>query len=86
MLRHAIAFKPLNLLEPWPIKGMFDAICCRNVMIYFDEPTKARLQARLAERLVPGGTMYIGHSERLSDNVAPMFRYVGRTTFQKIAA
>jgi chemotaxis protein methyltransferase CheR len=39
-------------------------IFCRNVMIYFDQPTKERLVARLAQALVPGGFLYIGHSER----------------------
>ena len=85
-IRRAISFLPLNLLGEWPIKGQFDAIFCRNVMIYFDEPTKARLQARLADRLAPGGTLYIGHSERLSANVAPRFQLVGRTIFHKVAA
>ena len=68
------------------MKGQFDAIFCRNVMIYFDEPTKERLQTRLADHLVPGGFLYIGHSERLSNSVAPRFACVGRTTFQKVTA
>ncbi len=86
LLRERCAFLKLNLLEQWPINGLFDAILCRNVMIYFDEPTKERLQTRLADRLVPGGFLYIGHSERLSASVAPRFTCVGRTTFQKVAA
>ncbi|MGT2513006.1 CheR family methyltransferase [Sphingomonas panni] len=55
VLRDGIAFKPLNLLGEWPFKGRFDTIFCRNVMIYFDEPTKERLLARFAERLEVGG-------------------------------
>jgi chemotaxis protein methyltransferase CheR len=86
MLRDAIAFRPLNLLGEWPIKGRFDAIFCRNVMIYFDEPTKARLQARLAERLEVGGMLYIGHSERLVGAVERKFQFVGRTAYLKVAA
>ena len=86
LIRDRVAFRKLNLLEEWPMRGMFDAIFCRNVMIYFDEPTKERLQTRLAAHLVPGGFLYIGHSERLSASVAPGFRCVGRTTFQKVAA
>jgi len=86
LIRDRVAFKKLNLLEDWPMRGQFDAIFCRNVMIYFDEPTKERLQTRLADRLAPGGFMYIGHSERLSASVAPRFACVGRTTFQKVAA
>jgi len=86
LVRDRVAFRKLNLLENWPMKGQFDAIFCRNVMIYFDEPTKERLQTRLADHLVPGGFLYIGHSERLSNSVAPRFACVGRTTFQKVTA
>lgn len=86
LLRERVAYRKLNLLEDWPMRGMFDAIFCRNVMIYFDEATKERLQSRLADRLAPGGFLYIGHSERLSASVAPRFACVGRTTFQKVSA
>ncbi|MCP3735585.1 protein-glutamate O-methyltransferase [Sphingomonas sp. RP10(2022)] len=86
LIRERVAFRKLNLLESWPMKGTFDAIFCRNVMIYFDEPTKERLQTRLADCLAPGGFLYIGHSERLSASVAPRFTCVGRTTFRKVAA
>lgn len=86
LIRERVAFRKLNLLEQWPIRGTFDAIFCRNVMIYFDEPTKERLQTRLADHLVPGGFLYIGHSERLAASVASRFTCVGRTTFQKVAA
>lgn len=86
LLRDAISFRPLNLLGAWPMKGRFDAICCRNVMIYFDEPTKARLQSRLADQLETGGMLYIGHSERLASDVAKRFEPVGRTAYLKVAA
>jgi len=86
LIRDRVAFRKLNLLEAWPMKGSFDAIFCRNVMIYFDDPTKERLQSRLADCLVPGGFLYIGHSERLAASVAPRFACVGRTTFQKVSA
>ena len=83
LIRDRVSFRKLNLIEPWPIKGRFDAIFCRNVMIYFDEPTKERLQTRLADQLAPGGFLYIGHSERLAASVATRFTCVGRTTFLK---
>lgn len=86
LIRDRVAFRKLNLLESWPMRGKFDAIFCRNVMIYFDEPTKERLQTRLADQLVPGGFLYIGHSERLAPSVAARFTCIGRTTFQKVAA
>jgi chemotaxis protein methyltransferase CheR len=84
-VRDLVAFRQLNLLKDWPMRQPFEAIFCRNVMIYFDEPTKARLQSRLADCLVPGGFLYIGHSERLAPEVAPRFRCIGRTIFQKVA-
>lgn len=64
-LRAAVAFRRLNLLESWPMHGQFDAIFCRNVMIYFDADTKAKLIDRLAAALIPGGFIYLGHSESI---------------------
>jgi chemotaxis protein methyltransferase CheR len=83
--RDMVSFKKLNLLTEWPIKTQFDAIFCRNVMIYFDEETKERLVRRLAERLVPGGFLYIGHSERVAPSLSHMLTCVGRTIFQKVS-
>ena len=81
-LRDLIVFKPLNLLEDWPIKGPFDAIFCRNVMIYFDAPTKARLVSRLTDMLHPEGWLFLGHSETLLDHQAHL-RLVGRTIYRR---
>lgn len=61
-----ISFGDLNLLAPWPMKGAFDVIFCRNVAIYFDEETQTRLFTRFASVLKPEGRLYIGHSERAS--------------------
>lgn len=84
-LRAPIAFRELNLLRGWPMKRPFDVIFCRNVMIYFDEPTKARLLGRFADQLVDGGIIYIGHAERIPPEVADRFRCIGRTAFQKVS-
>ncbi|MDP3406372.1 MAG: protein-glutamate O-methyltransferase [Brevundimonas sp.] len=63
-LAEIISFGVINLMETWPMKGKFDAIFCRNVAIYFDEPTQTRLFTRFAQHLAPDGRLYIGHSER----------------------
>jgi chemotaxis protein methyltransferase CheR len=85
LLRQLATFRYLNLLGDWPMRNKFDAIFCRNVMIYFDDETKARLQSRLADHLAVGGFLYIGHSERLAPDVAGRFSWIGRTTFQKVS-
>ena len=77
-----ITFRDLNLMERWPMQGPFQIIFCRNVVIYFDQPTQAKLWQRFATLLSPSGTLYIGHSERLSGPAVPQFRADGITTFQ----
>ncbi len=79
--RALIAFKSLNLMENWPIKGPFDAIFCRNVVIYFDKPTQARIFTRLGEVLAPDGYLYVGHSENAAYTDSP-FKLVGKTIYQ----
>ncbi|MFN3656055.1 MAG: CheR family methyltransferase [Pseudolabrys sp.] len=81
-VRDAITFRRLNLMEPWPFRGLFDAIFCRNVMIYFDGPTKANLIERLSKQLKPGGWLYIGHSESLIGS-HPELRPAGRTIYRR---
>lgn len=82
-LQETIAFKQLNLLEDWPMKGPFDVIFCRNVVIYFDKPTKQKLFDRMADMLAPGGWLYIGHSENLN-GITDRFEIAGRTTYRRI--
>lgn len=79
-----VSFKPLNLMAPWPMKGPFDAIFCRNVTIYFDKPTQGEVFSRLGQILAPGGFLYIGHSENLGTGGAG-FRLVGKTIYQSRA-
>ncbi|TKT75514.1 protein-glutamate O-methyltransferase CheR [Aquamicrobium sp. LC103] len=66
-MRELVAFRELNLMGHWPMKGKFNAIFCRNVVIYFDEPTQERIWSRFAPLLEPGGRLYVGHSERVTD-------------------
>ena len=68
----------------WPMRVPFHAIFCRNVMIYFDPPTKARLVDRYAELLRPDGWLYIGHSESLFESQRPLSALVGRTVYRRI--
>jgi chemotaxis protein methyltransferase CheR len=85
-LRQLVTPRPLNLFEPWPMRQRYDVIFCRNVMIYFDEPAKAELEARFVEMLAPGGHLYIGHSERLIGPAAGVMQPVGQTAYVKRGA
>lgn len=82
-LKKLISFKQLNLLEAWPVKGPFDVIFCRNVVIYFDKDTQRVLFDRYANLLKPEGWLYIGHSENLF-NVCDRFKLEGRTIYRKV--
>ena len=83
-VRSLVTFRPLNLMEGWPIKGPFDAIFCRNVMIYFDAPTKCKLIERFVRLIKPGGWLYIGHSESLLGS-HPGLHLMGRTIYRRDA-
>ena len=62
-----VKFSQLNLLEPsWALKSAFDAIFCRNVMIYFDKPTQAKILQRFVPLMKPHGLLFAGHSENFS--------------------
>jgi chemotaxis protein methyltransferase CheR len=79
-----VTFGRLNLMDrDWPLDGRFDAIFCRNVMIYFDKPTQRRLIERFWERLKPGGLFFAGHAESLLDN-GRHFRLRGQTVYVRV--
>jgi chemotaxis protein methyltransferase CheR len=84
--RELITFGKLNLIENWPISGPFQVIFCRNVAIYFDKATQARLWARFGELMSPEGQLCIGHSERVAGPAEHMFRTVGVTAYQRLNA
>lgn len=81
-IKRMVRFAPLNLMDAWPMKGPFDVIFCRNVMIYFDCPTQGRLVQRFYDLLVPGGYLLVGHSESLVANSCG-FKYVQPATYVK---
>jgi len=82
-VRAMVQFAWRNLLAAdWPAGERFDAVFCRNVMIYFDRPTQQRLLARLAGVLAPGGLLFLGHSENVATS-HPAFRACGKTAYER---
>lgn len=81
-LQAMITFRTLNLIGEWPMRGPFDVIFCRNVMIYFDQPTRDRLLSKYARLLAPDGYLCLGHSESIPLQNAE-FKLVGRTVYRR---
>ena len=81
-LKDIITFKQLNLLHDWPMKGPFDIIFCRNVVIYFNKDTQRTLFDRYANLMSDNGHLFIGHSESLY-KVCDRFKLLGKTMYQK---
>jgi len=81
-VRRLVSFRRLNLLENWPMHGQFDAIFCRNVVIYFDEPTQQGIWEKFVPRLASHGALYIGHSERVTGPAAAKLRGDGVSTYR----
>lgn len=83
-LRSLVAFRTANLIdETWPMRGPFQVIFCRNVVIYFDADTRQRVLGRLVNLLSPGGHIYIGHAERLPPDAVDL-SFVGLTTYRRM--
>jgi len=82
-LRSLITFRQLNLMHGWPMRGPFDAIFCRNVIIYFDKPTQRALFERMATLQKPGDFLFLGHSESLY-RVSDRYELVGRTIYRRL--
>ena len=80
-LTQMVAFQQLNLLaNQWQLNGPFDAIFCRNVMIYFDKETQEKILRRFVPLLKPGGLMFAGHSENFSQ-ISREFYLRGQTVY-----
>lgn len=81
-LRALVTFRQINLLdEKWPMRGPFDAIFCRNVMIYFDKPTQYRILQKFVPLLRPDGLLFAGHSESLY-HASDLFKARGKTVYE----
>jgi chemotaxis protein methyltransferase CheR len=78
-----VSFDSRNLLAPaWSKDERFDAVFCRNVMIYFDRASQQRLLERLAAVLPAGGLLFLGHSESCAAG-HPAFRAFGKTAYAR---
>lgn len=82
-LRHMVTFNQLNLMGDWPMRGPFDVIFCRNVVIYFDKDTQAKLFDRYADILCDNGVLFIGHSETMAE-ICNRFELVAKTMYRKL--
>ncbi|WP_343552926.1 CheR family methyltransferase [Pantoea sp.] len=81
-LLSSIHYQQLNLLDArWPVPEPFDAIFCRNVMIYFDNATQLKLLQRFARLLKPGGLLFVGHSEHFTSPNLPL-RLRGQSVYE----
>lgn len=83
-IKQNVIFRPFNLMEPIKFKRKFDLIFCRNVMIYFDQSTKDALVQRFYNATVPGGHLFIGHSEGLTKSTCP-YDYIQPAIYRKSA-
>jgi chemotaxis protein methyltransferase CheR len=82
-LRDLVNFRRLNFMDgDFGMREPIDIIFCRNVIIYFDRPTQERLLQRFCRHLVPGGYMFMGHSETLHGMNLPLVS-AGPTTYRK---
>lgn len=82
-LRELITFKSLNLMREWPMRGPFDIVFCRNVVIYFDKPTQQILFNRMADLMPAGTLLFLGHSESLH-NVTDKFELLEKTIYRRV--
>ncbi|HEY1043794.1 MAG TPA: CheR family methyltransferase [Telluria sp.] len=85
-LQKLVTFRPLNLLsDSWGVGGQFDAIFCRNVMIYFDKATQRKILARFVPLMKPHALLFAGHSENFL-YVSEALRLRGKTVYELAGA
>ena len=82
-LQSVVQFLQVNLIEDnWPFRQPFDIVFCRNVMIYFDAQTQRRVLERIHRHIVPGGLLFVGHSENFNDS-RDLFTLRGKTVYER---
>lgn len=83
-LARMIEFRAFNLMSSaWALGDPFDIVFCRNVMIYFDNPTQRRVLEGIHRVMKPGGLLFVGHSENFSD-ARELFRLRGKTVYERV--
>lgn len=84
-VKKEIVIRNFNLMQPnFPFQKPFDCIWCRNVMIYFDQPTRDQLVQRLYNVTAPGGYLFVGHSESLGRGKSS-WKYIRPAVYQKVS-
>lgn len=83
-LRAMVSFRPFNLLAAQWEKNAYEAVFCRNVMIYFDRATQRRVLEQLHGALKPGGLLFAGHAENFTEH-RELFELVGKTVYRRAA-
>lgn len=81
-IRNQVVFKMMNLMDPFNFKKPFDLIFCRNVMIYYDAPTKEKLVEKFYQSTSKGGFLFIGHSEVINKEVTK-YTYIKPAIYQR---
>ncbi len=81
-LKKLVTFKRMNFIENWPVKGPFDIVFCRNVVIYFQKDTQKIIFNNFANVMRQGSYLYIGHSENLT-GISNKFQLIGKTIYKK---
>lgn len=81
-IKKLVYVRRINLIEiPYALKGPMDAIFCRNVMIYFDQPTREKVVAEFSRLLRPGGILFLGHAETINQGSSG-FTNIGPSTYR----
>ncbi len=82
-LQRHMAFQTVNLIQDLPFREPFDAVFCRNVMIYFDSATQRQVLERIHRVMKPGSTLFVGHAENFSD-ARHLFALRGKTVYERL--